>query len=203
MSHTKAKASDAEKVQKLQFDNQILMGRLTQYKKAEKGAKELVTEYETMKQKYFSVMTENKDLKTQVVELMQTNCDKEIEIKQSRVQFAEKLASFERVAAELKELRKEREKAINERYSLVMEINKKVNLIESKDQEVRDLQDQLERAVGNLHVRQKQSTRTEADEKRYLNLLDQVQKHIKTLVKYLHDQVATTNDPNVIEHTNR
>lgn len=28
-------------------------------------------------------------------------------------------------------------------------------------------------------------------------------KHIKTLVKYLHDQVATTNDPNVIESTNR
>lgn len=39
--------------------------------------------------------------------------------------------------------------------------------------------------------------------KRYLNLLDQVSKHIKTLVKYLHDQVATTSDPNVIESTNR
>jgi hypothetical protein len=57
------------------------MGRLTQYKKAEKGAKEIVADYEMMKQKYFNVMTENKDLKTQVVEFMQASCDKEIEIK--------------------------------------------------------------------------------------------------------------------------
>jgi hypothetical protein len=49
MSQTKGRASDAEKVQKLQFDNQILMGRLTQYKKAEKGVKEIVADYEMMK----------------------------------------------------------------------------------------------------------------------------------------------------------
>lgn len=64
MNQSKFKACDAEKLQKLQFDNQILMGRLTQYKKAEKGAKEIVADYEMMKQKYFNVMTENKDLKT-------------------------------------------------------------------------------------------------------------------------------------------
>ena len=49
MSQTKSKSSDAEKLQKLQFDNQILLGRLTQYKKAEKGAKEIVADYEMMK----------------------------------------------------------------------------------------------------------------------------------------------------------
>jgi hypothetical protein len=49
MSQAKGRASDAEKVQKLQFDNQILMGRLTQYKKAEKGVKEIVADYEMMK----------------------------------------------------------------------------------------------------------------------------------------------------------
>jgi hypothetical protein len=53
-----------------------------------------------------------------------------------------------------------------------MEINKKVNLLEAKEQEIRDLQDQLERAVGSLHVKQKQSSRTEADGKRSLDLLD-------------------------------
>lgn len=36
-----------------------------------------------------------------------------------------------------------------------------------------------------------------------MGLLDKVQKHMKTLLKYLADQVATTKDPNVIEHTNR
>ena len=59
-----------------------MLSRLGQYKKAEKGAKEIVNDYESMKQKYFNVMTENKDIKTQFVELMQTNCDKELEIKQ-------------------------------------------------------------------------------------------------------------------------
>lgn len=203
MSQTKAKASDSERLQKLSFDNQILMGRLTQYKKAEKGAKEIVADYEMMKQKYFNVMTENKDLKTQVVEFMQANCDKEIEIKQIKTQAAEKAASFERMAAELKELRKDREKSIDERYSLVMEINKKVNLLEEKSQEVQDLREQLDEVIGDLQVNKKTSSKTEAEGKRYLNLLDQVQKHIKTLLKYLHEQVATTHDPNVIEHTNR
>ena len=72
---------------------------------------------------------------------MQTSCDKEFEIKQQKLQATEKMASFERITSELKQLRKEREKAINERYSFVMEINKKVNLIEAKEQEVRDLQE--------------------------------------------------------------
>lgn len=36
-----------------------------------------------------------------------------------------------------------------------------------------------------------------------MGLLDKVQKHMKTLLKYLAEQVATTKDPNVIEHTNR
>ena len=34
-------------------------------------------------------------------------------------------------------------------------------------------------------------------------MLKQVLKHLKTLRKYLHDQVTTTQDPNVIESTNR
>ena len=44
---------------KLKFDNQILMQRLGDYKKAEKGAKDLCQEYEGMKLKYFNVLTEN------------------------------------------------------------------------------------------------------------------------------------------------
>lgn len=34
---------------------------------------------------------------------------------------------FDKLNTEVKELRREREKQINERYSLVMDINKKVN----------------------------------------------------------------------------
>ena len=36
-----------------------------------------------------------------------------------------------------------------------------------------------------------------------MQMLQQVLKHFKTLLKYLHDQVKTTKDPTVIEQTNR
>lgn len=51
---------------KLKFDNQILMQRLGDYKKAEKGAKDLCQEYEGMKLKYFNVLTENESQKSQI-----------------------------------------------------------------------------------------------------------------------------------------
>ncbi len=38
--------SEGEALKKLRFDNQILMNKLSEYKKAEKGAKEIVTDYE-------------------------------------------------------------------------------------------------------------------------------------------------------------
>lgn len=41
--------SDSETVQKYKFDNQILMRKLSEYKKAEKGAIEIVQDYEEMK----------------------------------------------------------------------------------------------------------------------------------------------------------
>ena len=58
---------------------------------------------------------------------MQANCDKEVEIKKIKTQALEKQATFEKAQNELKELRREREKQINERYALVMDINKRVN----------------------------------------------------------------------------
>ena len=51
---------------KLKFDNQILMQRLGDYKKAEKGAKDLCLEYENMKLKYWNVLNENERQKSQI-----------------------------------------------------------------------------------------------------------------------------------------
>lgn len=51
--------SDSETVQKYKFDNQILMRKLSDYKKAEKGAIQIVKDYEEMKLKYFKVLQEN------------------------------------------------------------------------------------------------------------------------------------------------
>lgn len=58
MNQTKT-MSESEALKKLRFDNQILMNKLSEYKKAEKGAKEIVNDYEQMKMKYFNVLTEN------------------------------------------------------------------------------------------------------------------------------------------------
>ena len=43
----------------MKLDNQVLIGQLSMYKKAEKNIKEVATEYEGMKLKYFNVLTEN------------------------------------------------------------------------------------------------------------------------------------------------
>ena len=40
------------------------MNKLSEYKKAEKGAKDIVNDYEQMKLKYFNVLTENEKQKT-------------------------------------------------------------------------------------------------------------------------------------------
>lgn len=42
------------------------MSKLTEYKKAEKGAKDIVNDYESMKMKYFNCLTENEKSKTQI-----------------------------------------------------------------------------------------------------------------------------------------
>ena len=65
MNQTKT-MTESEALKKLRFDNQILMNKLSEYKKAEKGAKEIVNDYEQMKMKYFNVLTENSNQKTQI-----------------------------------------------------------------------------------------------------------------------------------------
>jgi hypothetical protein len=49
-------AGEIEILQKYKFDNQLLMKKLTEYKKAEKGAMEIVSDYEQMKMKYYNVL---------------------------------------------------------------------------------------------------------------------------------------------------
>ena len=57
---------ESEQVKKLKLDTKVLIGQLSQYKKAEKNVKEIAKEYEQMKSenenmkvKYFNVLTEN------------------------------------------------------------------------------------------------------------------------------------------------
>lgn len=116
-------AKDSDKVKKLKYDNQILIGQLSQYKKAEKNVKEIANDYETMKMKYFNVLTENERQKTQLSDLITTQCDKEVE---------------------LRELLQEREKNIDELYGLRMDVNKKINLLEEKENQIEALAKRLQ-----------------------------------------------------------
>lgn len=58
-------------IKKFKYDNQILLKRLSEYKKAEKGAVQIVKDYDEMKLKYFQVLQENQTQKLGVQELMQ------------------------------------------------------------------------------------------------------------------------------------
>ena len=64
---------ESEQVKKLKLDTKVLIGQLSQYKKAEKNVREIAKEYEQMKSenesmkvKYFNVLTENEKQKTQI-----------------------------------------------------------------------------------------------------------------------------------------
>ena len=104
----------------MKLDNQVLIGQLSQYKKAEKNVREIAKEYEqmkseneTMKVKLINVLTENEKQKTQIQDLISKSCDKE---------------------GEMKALLKERDVQINEMYALRMDTNKRINLLEEKNQ---------------------------------------------------------------------
>ena len=105
------KGQEGEVVKKLRFDNQILMNKLSEYKKAEKSAKEIVGDYEQMKMKYFTVLTENSHQKTQLQELIQAKLDNEMA---------------------LKELAEEKQAYIDQLYSLRIDITKRVEDCQKK-----------------------------------------------------------------------
>ncbi len=111
LSHTKT-LSESEALKKLRFDNQILMNKLSEYKKAEKGAKEIVTDYEQMKTKYFNVLIENEGQKKQISDFVQGKLDSDMAIK---------------------ELKDERDKLINDLYSTRMDLKKRFDEISKKN----------------------------------------------------------------------
>ena len=68
---------NSDQVSKYKFDNQILMKKLSEYKKAEKGAMDIVSDYEQMKLKYFTVLQENEKQKLSMQENIKKNIDLE------------------------------------------------------------------------------------------------------------------------------
>lgn len=58
-----------EIIAKFKSDNQMLMRRLSEYKKAEKTAMDLVKDYAQMRDKYEKVLVENKNQKEKLSEM--------------------------------------------------------------------------------------------------------------------------------------
>ena len=150
------KAKDSEQVKKLKYDNKILLGQLSQNKKAEKFGKEIANDYESMKMKYFNVLTENEKQKTQLQEFYTNQCNKDTEIR---------------------DLLKERERNIDELYGLRMDINKKINMIEEKDGKVEALTKRLQSAneqAQMLLAREREVTQLKAEIMNFMQMLQQV-----------------------------
>ena len=85
---------------------------------------------------------------------------------------------------------KERDSQIDELYGLRMDINKKINLLEDKNSQVEALSKRLtcetERAQ-KIIAQEREVGQLKSDIQSYMQILKQVVKHMKTLLKYLHD----------------
>jgi hypothetical protein len=117
--------NESEALKKLRFDNQILMQRVGQYKKAEKNAIEIVNDYEQMKVKYFNVLTELSGQKTQIQELIQAKLDAEIQTREHA---------------------EENQRYINELYQLRIDITKRIDEVSKKTAQITHLQEELQNA---------------------------------------------------------
>ena len=93
---------------------------------------------------------------------------------------------------EVRDLLKERERHIDELYGLRMDINKRINLIEDKNSQIEALTSRLQcetERAQKIITQEREVTQLKSDIKTYMQMLQQVLKHLKTLLKYLHDQV--------------
>ena len=86
----------------------------------------------------------------------------------------------------------ERDGYIDELYRVRMDINKKINLLDDKNAQIealtKRLQCETERAQ-KIISQEREVGQLKTDIQTYMQMLKQVIKHMKTLRKYLHDQV--------------
>ena len=90
----------------------------------------------------------------------------------------------------MKALLKERDVQINEMYALRMDTNKRINQLEGKNQQIESLtsklMDEREKAQRILQSEQ-EVAQLKGDIRTYMDILAEVMKHFKTLLKQLHD----------------
>ena len=161
------------------------MKKLSEYKKAEKGAMALVADYESMKLKYFNVLQENEKNKQQIQQFLQKGIDSDTLINR---------------------LNSEKQKHIDEMYKIRMEIGQQVDIVKEKEEKITQMtteHNELIQKAANLVIKDKEITVLQNDLERFLDIMSQVDKHLKTLIKYLRNVVDTSRDPLIIEHTQK
>lgn len=68
---------------------------------------------------------------------------------------------------------------------------------------MKDQNDKLLKNIDSLNEQKKQYSSIQSDLEKYLDILSQVDRHLKTLIKFLKNVVEQSNDPQIIEHTQR
>ena len=84
------------------------------------------------------------------------------------------------------------QKQINELYQIRMELTKRASEMEGYRNEIESLQRKMIENAQNQNESEK-----------YMEIISQVDKHMKTLTKYLKSVVEKTEDPKIIEYTQR
>jgi len=91
-------------------------------------------------------------------------------------------------------------------YKIRMDLNKKAHDVQNQEQRMKDMKVQNEKlltVIGSLNERDKQYSNIQTDLEKYLDILSQVDRHLKTLIKFLKNVVDQSSDPQIIEHTQR
>lgn len=138
-----------------------------------------------MKLKYFNVLQENERQKLNVQKSIQENIDLE---------------------ASVRRLNEEKQKHVDEVYSVRMGINKKHGQVKQREEQIDQLQaehNELIKKAAHLIIKEKEVSILQTNLERNLDIIGQVDKHLKTLVRNLKNVVDQSMDPVIIEHTQR
>lgn len=83
-------------------------------------------------------------------------------------------------------------------YKIRMDLNKKAHEVQNQEQRMKDMKEQNEKLltiIGSLNERDKQYSNVQTDLEKYLDILSQVDRHLKTLIKFLKNVVDQSSDP--------
>ncbi len=104
---------------------------------------------------------------------------------------------------EIKELNDQKTQLVNELYMLRIDITKKIEELAKKTAQVTTLQDEVShtaKKVSELMKKENDIAGLQNDIEAFAGFFAAVDKHMKTLVKFLREFISKCEDPKLIEH---